>query len=92
MKVNHHRHPFAPFTAPILAVTFAVAYVLPYVDWSAAVPVGVAEAAPVVTTTAASSGDDLQGASRFHLYVAWLHEAHATAALHGNLAESPSLF
>ena len=91
MKVNHHRHPFAPFTAPILAVTFAAAYVLPYVDWSAAVPVRVAEAAPVVTSAAASSGD-LQGASRFHLYVAWLHEAHATAALHGSLTEPPSQF
>ena len=85
MKVNHHRHPFAPFAAPILAVTFAIAYVLPYVDWSAV-------AAPVATSTAASSGDDLQGASRFHLYVAWLHEAHATAALHGNLTEPPSQF
>jgi hypothetical protein len=91
MKANQNRHPFAPFTAPILAVTFAAAYVLPYVDWSASVPVGVAGAAPVGTSTAASSGDDLQGDSQFHLYVAWLHEAHATAALHGNFAESPSL-
>ena len=92
MKVNHHRHPFAPFAAPILAVTFAAAYVLPYVDWSAVVPVGVAEAAPAVTSTAASSGDHLQGASRFQLYVAWLHEAHAAAALHGHFAEPPSQF
>ena len=92
MKVNHHRHPFAPFTAPILAVTFAAAYVLPYVDWSAVVPVGVAEAAPAVTSTAASSGDDLQGASRFHLYVAWLHEAHGAAALSGDFAVPPNLF
>jgi len=92
MKVNHHRHPYAPFTAPILAVTFAAAYVLPHVDWSAAVPVGVAEAASVATSTAASSGDHLQGDSRFHLYVAWLHEAHGAAALHGEFAESPNLF
>ena len=92
MKVNHHRHPFAPFMAPILAVTFAAAYVLPYVDWSAAVPVGVAEAASVATSTAASSGDHLQGDSRFHLYVAWLHEAHEAAALHGHFAVPPNLF
>jgi hypothetical protein len=87
MTVARRRHPFAPFTAPILAVTFAAAYVLPYVDWSDAVPVGEAEAATVVTSNEASGGDKLHGDSWFHLYVAWLHEAPAAAALHGRFVQ-----
>lgn len=91
MNTARHRHPIASPAVAIVAVMFAAAYVLPYVDWSAAVPVGEAEAAAVVAPDAASSGGNPQR-SMFQRYVAWLREAHAAAALHDHFAEPPKLF
>ena len=90
MNTARHRHPIASPAVAIVAVMFAAAYVLPYVDWSAAVPLGEAEAAHVAAPDAAARGGNSQ-ASWFQRYVAWLQEAHAKAALQGKLAP-PSLF